>query len=267
MKVAFALVAALALTGCGSTTVEPAVPSTPDAPPQLILEGPTLSPDPTPAVTPCSRLLAEGWEPSPFKDFDVNTSPTLDVAEFKIGIDWLFLDIRNDLACQRLPTLGPVIARLLADAPHLPPVTEDLRSISELFLDFARSSDPEHPGPPADTSIDLYVGGELQKVIPASRINDRQEWRTCPEGGYAARSCPISPLLPFANYPGPIEVTSQPPAHVCVPEWRLPERLYVYRSVTLTPDESRDCTSYFAIQLFVNDVGQIVAANLVLSDP
>jgi hypothetical protein len=105
-------------------------------------------------------------------------------------------------------------------------------------------------------------------VIPAARITERTQWETCPGGvGYAARSCPISPLTPFEFYPGPIAATSQAPAHVCVPAWDLPERLDGYRTVTLTPDEGRDCTSYFAVQLFVNDVGQIVAVNLVLSEP
>jgi hypothetical protein len=37
--------------------------------------------------------------------------------------------------------------------------------------------------------------------------------------------------------------------------------------VTLAPDEDLDCTSYWAIQLFVNDVGQIVAANVVWAEP
>jgi hypothetical protein len=149
----------------------------------------------------------------------------------------------------------------------LPPVSKDLRRIAERFVHFARTPQPRQFALPVDTPVELFVGGALQNVIPSGRINDPQEWRTCPEGGYAARSCPISALTPFAHYPGPIAATTQAPVHLCVPAWKLPERLNVYRSVTLTPDEGRDCTSYFAVQLFVNDVGQIVAVHLVLSDP
>jgi hypothetical protein len=150
----------------------------------------------------------------------------------------------------------------------LPPVSKDLRRVADLFTAFARHPHEPRLGLPVDTSVELFVGGELQKVIPAAESTERRQWETCPGGvGYAARSCPISPLIPFEFYPGPIAATSQAPAHACVPAWELPERLDAYRSVTLTPDESRDCTSYFAVQLFVNDVGQIVAVNLVLSEP
>jgi len=151
MKVAFALVAAIALTGCGSTTVDPAPSSARDIRPRLVLRGPTLSPDPTPAVTSCSRLLAEGWEPSPFNDFDVSTSPTLDIAEFTIGNDRLYLDIRNDVACQRLPTLGPVITRLLDESEQ--PVASNAEALAKGLTLFAgwglREAEPPHGSPSA----------------------------------------------------------------------------------------------------------------------
>jgi len=150
----------------------------------------------------------------------------------------------------------------------LPPAAADLRRIGGLFVDFARGTEPAHEGPPADTPVELFIGGVLARVIPTARMADRHEWRACPGGiGYAARSCPVSPLTPFREYPGPIAMTTEPPAHVCAHPTALPESLDVYRSVTLTPDEGRDCTSYFGVQLFVNDVGQIVAVSLVLSDP
>lgn len=37
--------------------------------------------------------------------------------------------------------------------------------------------------------------------------------------------------------------------------------------MTLTPDEPLGCTDYWAVQLFVNDVGQVVAVNTVLAEP
>ncbi len=148
---------------------------------------------------------------------------------------------------------------------HLPAAPRDLRRIADLFADFARD---KSPGPPADTPVDLYVGGVLQRAIPSGDVSDRRQWRVCPGGiGYAARSCPISALVPFVEYPGPIAATTRPPTHPCLAATELPGSLEVYRAVTLTPDENRDCTSYFAVQLFVNDAGQIIAVNLVLSEP
>ncbi len=228
---------------------------------------PTISPDPSPPVASCSQLLADGWEPSIGLDFDVSSNRSSGIAEFTFDDESLRLDIRNDPACRRLPTIGPVIARMLGE-PEPTPVSVDLRRIGELFVDFARSADPDHYGPPADTPIELFVGGVLQTVVPSTRIPDRDAWQTCPGGiGYAARSCPISPLTPLEEYPGPIAMTAEPPAHVCAHPTELPERLDVYRAVTLAADETLDCTSYFGVQLFVNDVSQIVAVNLVLSEP
>jgi hypothetical protein len=180
------------------------------------------------------------------------------------------LERQTYVAPSAAPTLSPdpVITRMRGDAEKVP-VSEDLRRIGELFVDFARSADPDHHhGPPADTPIELFIGGVLAKVIPSTRTADRREWQACPGGiGYAARSCPISPLTPLEEYPGPIAMTTEPPAHVCAHPTELPEQLDVYRYVTLAADAGLDCTSYFGVQLFVNDVGQVVAVNLVLSEP
>ncbi len=58
MKVGVALVAVFALTGCGSAGVDRAVPSAPDAAPRLVVQGPTLSPSPAPALN--AEAVAKG---------------------------------------------------------------------------------------------------------------------------------------------------------------------------------------------------------------
>lgn len=135
----------------------------------------------------------------------------------------------------------------------LPPAAVDLRGVAERFVAFARDLSGEH-GLPADTPVELFLDGAPATVIPSAALGDRGAWQGA--------------LSPFVNYPGPIAATSEPPAHPCLRrEAALPDRLDAYRTVTLTPEESRDCTSYFAMQLFVNDVGQVVAADLVRSEP
>ncbi|MFN8192750.1 MAG: PASTA domain-containing protein [Nocardioidaceae bacterium] len=151
---------------------------------------------------------------------------------------------------------------------HLPPASPELRDIGRLFVDYARGSESGPDSLPADTPVDFYIGGLLAKVVPSRQLADRSAWQGCPgEVSYAGRTCPVSLFAPFLAYPGPIAMTSQAPRHPCVRQRRLPAELGVYRSVTLTPDENSDCTSYFAVQLFVNEVHQIVAVNLVMSEP
>jgi hypothetical protein len=150
----------------------------------------------------------------------------------------------------------------------LPPAPEELQDVGRLFVVFARGAESGPDGIPADTPVQFYIGGRLATVVPSTRLSDRQVWHGCPgEFGYAGRVCPVSLLEPFVEYPGPIAMTTLGPAHSCVHGWKLPAELSVYRSVTLTPDEDRDCTSYFAVELFVNDVRQVVAINLVMSEP
>lgn len=149
----------------------------------------------------------------------------------------------------------------------LPSVRSGLRRVAELFVAFAREDHPA--GPPVDTPVDLYIGNEFLHTISAAASMRQDSWRGCPAAGfYAGRTCPFSFVTPIDDYPGPIAYTSQRPDHPCLPESPdLPEGLSAYHEVTVTPDEQLDCTSYWAVQLFVNDVSQIVAANIVWSEP
>jgi hypothetical protein len=151
----------------------------------------------------------------------------------------------------------------------LPPASPELQRIADRFVDFARNAQAAGAtGLPADAPVDLFIGGRFVKRLTSEQQEHRRHWQGCPrEIGYAGRSCPVSVLEPFLESPGAIARTSQEPRHACAHPRALPERLGAYRQVTLTADEMRGCASYFAIQLFVNDLGQIVAVNLVLSEP
>jgi hypothetical protein len=148
----------------------------------------------------------------------------------------------------------------------LPPADEVAAPVAELFARFARGERPPH-GPPVDTPVDLYLGNRYLATLPAARARDPEAWEGCLEGGYAGRTCPFSWTRPIADYAGRLAITSAAPEHPCAHPGPLPAELEAYHAVTLTPDESLDCTSYWAVQLFVNDVGQVVAANLVWAEP
>jgi hypothetical protein len=167
-------------------------------------------------------------------------------------------------------TVTLVVSSLRPDgcARLLPLVSPELRDIGRRFVAFARGSDPRPDGFPADTPVEFYIGGQLAKVVPSARLAERHVWQGCPGGiSHAGGACPISLFAPFADHPGAIAMTGQAPPHPCLRQRRLPTELRAYRTVTLTPDQDVDCTSAFAVQLFVNDVHQIVAINLVMSQP
>jgi hypothetical protein len=149
-----------------------------------------------------------------------------------------------------------------------PPTDDDLTRVGRLFVRFARGQQPA--GPPVDTPVLLLVGGQPVTTISARAAVQRSSWEgLCPDaGGYAARTCPFSFLEPLADPAQPSTVSLEPAQHSCAhPTPVTPAQVGGTRFVTLVPDPDAGCTGYVAVELFVNDVLQIVAANLVWSEP
>lgn len=142
--------------------------------------------------------------------------------------------------------------------------SELLRRAGGRFAAFARG---ETATPPADTPVTLFLGGVRRGV--AVEPTDRSSWRLCPPAGsYAGRVCPFSAVEVISDWPGPLAITGAPPDHVCAHPAPFDARRHGgSAAVTLTPDEELGCSSYWAVQLAVNDVGQVVASNLVLAEP
>jgi hypothetical protein len=142
----------------------------------------------------------------------------------------------------------------------------DLQRVATAFVRFARGV---NAAPPADTPITLFLGGWRTKVIDGEAQLTRRPWASCPAGGsYAGRTCPISPTRAIVDHYGPLALLDQLPAHSCThPRAVTPGEVGATHSVTITPDEGLDCTSWWAVELFVNDVGQVVAVNTVLAEP
>lgn len=146
------------------------------------------------------------------------------------------------------------------------PATADLQRVATAFVRFSRG---KSPSPPADTPVILLVGGVRTKVIAGEAQLMPRAWASCPAGGYyAGRTCPISPLRTMADHVGPLAFLAQRPEHSCAhPRPVTPEGVGATQSVTITPDELLDCTSFWAVELLVNDVGQVVAVNTVWAEP
>jgi hypothetical protein len=223
------------------------------------------------ALTSCSDV--------PRLDRNIAMETTLDIEHAHLRLDYSDARAQSHtyvIAYEDDPTCGPRadIQRVLSHALQASEATtsdaggpsDDLRGVAERFLGFARG---DRDGVPADTPIDLYVGGILAKSIPSEQQGDRSAWQGCPTGvdSYAGRDCPISALEPLAEWSGPIAFSAAAPKHPCAHPSQVPSPLSAYGAVTLTPAADLDCTSYFAVRLFVNDVGQIVAVDVVWAEP
>ncbi|GGO73941.1 hypothetical protein GCM10012276_20760 [Nocardioides deserti] len=144
----------------------------------------------------------------------------------------------------------------------LPPAPAELERVARAFLRFARG----RVGPPVDTPVELYLGGRFVRTLPNAEASDRAAWAVCPEGGsYAGRTCPFSAVDRLAGTPR-VAVSSEEPRHPCAHPVPLPGA-GPGRSVTLQPDVSLTCVDWFAVQLVVNDVGQVTTVNLVHAEP
>lgn len=164
----------------------------------------------------------------------------------------------------RSPARTPSTA---APSTTTPPSPADpvLDRAGRAFVAFARGGelDPRLAG----HDVDLYLGGRFVHSIPARRAVHRTSYdRICPGSrGYAGYVCPFSMVRPLARHPGPIGVTSDPPAHPC-----MHARTFAgtrEHTVTLTPAGDLYCTTYFAVELAVDDEGSLLAVNLVMAEP
>ncbi len=140
----------------------------------------------------------------------------------------------------------------------------DLARVAALFVDFARG---DRPLPPSDGPVDVYVGGLLQRRLESVDLLLRDRWQVCPQGGYAARTCPFSPLVAVVGMGDDVAFLDEPPRHPCLAHAGAPEALTGLRGVTITTNRDETCTSYVAVRVYLDDAGLVVAVDLALAQP
>jgi hypothetical protein len=158
-----------------------------------------------------------------------------------------------------------------AEAPTSPqvldPMSDDeLVRVAQTFVRFAEG---ELRGPPSMTPVEVYVGGIRARTIEAPDQEDRSQWGgLCPQpGGYAGWSCPFSIIEPLRHGAGTTYVVGHA-EHPCAhPSPIEPAEVGATHVVSAVPRTRGDCTSWASVELFVNDVAQVVAVNLVLAEP
>lgn len=137
--------------------------------------------------------------------------------------------------------------------------------IAELFRGFARGGDV----PPMAREVLLYLGNALTGVVTPGLAADRPAWATCTEiGQYAGRSCPLSPLTVLKKHRAVeyVDKATDP----CLRRYGpIPPVLRkLDRAVIVPATGSVDgCIDTFAVQLFTNDEGRLVAVSTLLGEP
>jgi hypothetical protein len=147
-------------------------------------------------------------------------------------------------------------------------VGTDPTGIGRRFVDFALGRSDTFP---ADTPVRLYLGNVYRRTLSTEQALDPRAWRTCVS--YAAQSCPRTALAMMAWYVNvvgkPVRLggqgTGQSP---CLARTGPPPRdTGGTQRIVITPSGRTDCLSGFWIELWVNDVGQVVAVNELLAEP
>jgi hypothetical protein len=123
--------------------------------------------------------------------------------------------------------------------------------------------------PPLAAQVDLYLGNAFTGFVTRAQARRPQAWGTCTEvGEYAGRACPLSPLDVLTGH--------RAVAYVAAPDSRclktygpVPPDLRKLTRVAIVPAPGSvdSCIDDFAVQLFSNDQGELVAVSLLMGEP
>lgn len=123
--------------------------------------------------------------------------------------------------------------------------------------------------PPLAGQVDLYLGNAFTGFVTRQRARDAKAWATCTEvGDYAGRACPLSPLDVLAEHHRVAYVGS--PDSTCLKTYGpVPPDLRTLTHVAIVPAPGTvdSCIDDFAVQLFSNADGELVAVSLLLGEP
>lgn len=123
--------------------------------------------------------------------------------------------------------------------------------------------------PPVAGQVDLYLGNAFTGFVTRKRAGDAKAWATCTEvGDYAGRACPLSPLDVLAEHHRVAYVGS--PDSTCLKTYGpVPPDLRKLPHVAIVPAPGSvdSCIDDFAVQLFSNADGELVAVSLLMGEP
>ena len=131
---------------------------------------------------------------------------------------------------------------------------------------FARAGSPL---PPLGDQVDLYLGNAFTGFVTRAWSQDPQAWATCTEvGDYAGRACPLSPLDALTEHRAVAYV--EEPDSTCLQRYGpVPPDLRRLSHVAIVPAPGSvdSCIDDFAVQVFTNPDGELVAVSLLMGEP
>jgi hypothetical protein len=155
-------------------------------------------------------------------------------------------------------------APTLGTPPTTPPLrnelTEDDRRVAKLFHRFADDASPRGP---FDTPVSLGLANRFVRTI--TEPNNYDAW-TLDLAGYADRVGQISALRLLRENAGNLRISNNLRAReICGAETVQPPPSLTGggRLVSIQPRD-RNCMDWWSVDLFVNDVGQVVGVNVTL---
>ncbi|WP_243059547.1 hypothetical protein [Nocardioides sp. SR21] len=146
--------------------------------------------------------------------------------------------------------------------PEPEPEPEPTPDVGTSFVDFVRGG----PVPPMERQVALYLGNALTGVVTPGLAADLPAWATCTEvGEYAGRSCPISPVRVLKQH-RKLDYTEAVESDCLQTYGPIPKPLRTLDRVVVVPAKRSvgGCADDFAVQLFANDEGQLVAVSTLL---
>jgi|LULW01.1.fsa_nt_gb hypothetical protein len=111
-----------------------------------------------------------------------------------------------------------------------------------------------------DTPVRLFLNGDYVKTLNYPQVNKRKSYRVCAPGGgcdNAVTRLATVQMLSFRDRHSPCLDASA----------FMPARTGGTRQAVMQPRQSKPCEDNFAVQVWANDVGQMVAVNLVVRSP
>jgi len=148
-------------------------------------------------------------------------------------------------------------------------VTGRDRAVAEAFYKFAQSPSG---GGPMDTPVQVGLGDSIRKQIPngagPGETQDPHAW-VLRMRYYAARTGPVSPLELLRQSKGDYVLSVGPHPPCLGLEVTPPEELRGSRQISIQPNPADidTCLDWWSVDLFVNDVGQVVGVTVTLSEP
>jgi hypothetical protein len=123
--------------------------------------------------------------------------------------------------------------------------------------------------PAVADQVELYLGNAFTGFATRAQAEDPTAWATCTEvGEYAGRACPLSALDVLAGHRAVAYVET--PHRTCLQTYGpVPPdlRTLTRAAIVPAPGSVDSCIDDFAVQLFSNADGELVAVSLLLGEP